>query len=382
MILFKNHFLIILALSLFVFNESLIIFSSQVKQYICDVMVINMILYFCLKDFSKIEKRFLVLAIVGVVSIYISNASIVILFCAGLYLFVDFAILSRIFISRVLVTILIWSVAFGIYYFLFINGHESINQQQSNYTERRGFVAQNIFSYEFYYLLYKKSYMIFTQLLIKNSILPFLFIIGLIAVWIKKKAFLLLAFLPILIHLVISSFKLYPYELRFILYLIPCLIIVISFGLEFLLSKFKFTVNPYFSLAIPLFYCLLFFRKSFPFKVDEVISSINYIQKEIKVDEKVFVYHSAIRTFQYYQDIGLVKKRYSITKGCCYFRFEKAKYIDELLTLKGKYWILFGHAHEGEIHYILDELENRQIQAINTFIDRGSCAFLFDFKAL
>jgi len=153
LILFKNHFLIILALSLFVFNESLIIFSSQVKQYICDVMVINMILYFCLKDFSKIEKRFLVLAIVGVVSIYISNASIVILFCAGLYLFVDFAILSRIFISRVLVTILIWSVAFGIYYFLFINGHESINQQQSNYTERRGFVAQNIFSYEFYYLL-------------------------------------------------------------------------------------------------------------------------------------------------------------------------------------------------------------------------------------
>ncbi len=50
---FKNDYTIIFALSLFVYNYNLIYYSSEVKQYICDVFVLTYIYYFTLKSYKK-----------------------------------------------------------------------------------------------------------------------------------------------------------------------------------------------------------------------------------------------------------------------------------------------------------------------------------------
>ena len=53
--IFSNHYTIIFALSLYVFNASMILYSSEVKPYICDVLMITSIYYFILRKYESVE---------------------------------------------------------------------------------------------------------------------------------------------------------------------------------------------------------------------------------------------------------------------------------------------------------------------------------------
>jgi hypothetical protein len=148
--LFKNKFSIILALSLFVFSATLLIYSNQIKQYICDVMVVNLIFYLCLKEFSRIEMKFIFLSIAGIVALFISNVSIFILFSAGLYLLIEYVLIEKKYFKPVFATSFLWIIGFSTYYFLFIHGHQSLKLEQEYFTKLNGFLPQNFLSAEFY----------------------------------------------------------------------------------------------------------------------------------------------------------------------------------------------------------------------------------------
>ncbi len=131
--------------------------------------------------------------------------------------------------------------------------------------------------------------------------------------------------------------------------------------MNFILGKIGYVINSNFSIIIPLLLGALFFKNGFPFKIEEVKSSINYVQNEIRSDEKIFIYYGANRITQYYQTIGLVKTNHEIKNGEHSYRNEKEKYLIELDSLKGKYWIIFGHVHDNEESYILKALKLRNV---------------------
>jgi hypothetical protein len=83
---FRNLYTTIFALSLFVFNPKLIYYSSEVKQYMCDVLVIGSMYYVTIKQYSKHNKRSVALATLGSISIFLSSIAPVVLLCTGAYL--------------------------------------------------------------------------------------------------------------------------------------------------------------------------------------------------------------------------------------------------------------------------------------------------------
>jgi hypothetical protein len=101
-ILFNNRLATILALSLFVFNITLIYYSNEVKQYICDVMVYSAVVYFVLKNYKNNQTKFYILGIAGTLAVFLSNVAPIILSVAGLYLLYEqFYIKKVIIISQV-----------------------------------------------------------------------------------------------------------------------------------------------------------------------------------------------------------------------------------------------------------------------------------------
>lgn len=85
----KNPYTIIFSLSLFVFNGTLIFYSSEAKQYMTDVFVLTTILYLTLKDYKKERSKYYWLGAVGTISLFLSNVACIVLFALGLYLLYD-----------------------------------------------------------------------------------------------------------------------------------------------------------------------------------------------------------------------------------------------------------------------------------------------------
>ncbi len=84
--LFKDTLAVILVVSLFSLNHSLIYYSSELKQYMTDVFFAVLLLYLVIKDHSSLRKKYLLLLTAGVLAIWFSNVAPIILFGSGIYL--------------------------------------------------------------------------------------------------------------------------------------------------------------------------------------------------------------------------------------------------------------------------------------------------------
>src|SRR5690606_19142162 len=77
----------IIVFTIFALNISLIYYSSEIKSYTVDVSMYVFILYLIFSQHSYVARhRIALLSIAGCIAILCSNASSVILLCAGLYL--------------------------------------------------------------------------------------------------------------------------------------------------------------------------------------------------------------------------------------------------------------------------------------------------------
>ena len=150
---FKNYYTIIFALSLFVFNYNLIYYSSEVKQYICDVLVLTSIYYFTLKSYKKEETKYYILGILGCVSIYLSNVTPIILFSCGIYLFYNSLINKKIYFKHMAIVSFVWGITFLSYYYYFIHGHPTSDYMVTYWSNQNAFMPHNLFSADFYLFL-------------------------------------------------------------------------------------------------------------------------------------------------------------------------------------------------------------------------------------
>jgi hypothetical protein len=105
------------------------------------------------------------------------------------------------------------------------------------------FVPKNPFTLNFLFFVYTKLRSTFGELLsfwyVGEFSLILLNLLGLWNLFFKTKVklgFLLL--LPVLIHLVLSYFKMYPFDSRLILYQVPFILVVCAFGFDFFLVKY------------------------------------------------------------------------------------------------------------------------------------------------
>jgi dolichyl-phosphate-mannose-protein mannosyltransferase len=360
LILTKDAKITLLTVSLFCLNTSLMYYSSEVKQYMSDIFVCLLLYYVLLKEYKNNSNRFILLALLGAISIFLSNVSAIVLFTIAVYLIIEQIKAKKINYLGLATPFITWAVAFSFYYLLFIHHHPSKDAMLAYWSNC--FMPLNIFGASFWDFCFYKTKMVFSTLLPFGDIwiIAFLFfIIGLYhLIKSKNRKILLLLLLPPMLQLVLSAFKIYPFDLRLILYQTGFYIIILSIGVMYIINliinKTKKQWLVWLPIIFPLIVCLNLF-KNYLSKTEEIKESIQFIESHIKPNEKVYVYYGAIRAFDYYLQTGKVTFKDRIIYGTGN-RGNSKKYVEEIKNNTGSCWILFSHIHEDESSYITNAL--------------------------
>lgn len=388
-ILIKNSLARIFSITLFVFNSNLIYYSSELKQYIIDVLIIVLIYYILLRSYKNQKNRYFLLAIIGVLAIGFSNVTPLILSTVGVYLIIEglrkmnfqLNILSPIFI--------LWLVAFASYYLQFIHEHPARDYMISWWSNKNAFLPLNFFSEEFVLFIAKKFTMTFRGLLAMGYATMFplaiLFTLGIIYIYRSNKYKLLILILfPIILHLGLSSLKMYPFFLRLLLYLIPLLILALGLGFEYIMLILKrnfqsINFNKYFLYLFPVFWTIIFLKiyyNGFPIKREEIKDSLVYLHDNSKIDDQLIIHNPASVAYDYYLKSGFIKHNLSTYVG--EHDLVVPKFASLITTNKGRVWVLFTHDFNYEIGQILNFLKSRNITPIESFNSYNSSLYLFE----
>lgn len=352
--------------ALFCLSPRLIYYASEVKQYSIDVMIILLLYYVFLKSYKTKKTKNLVLIIVGILSLFVSNIAVLTLFVLGCYAL----IFERKNIKNVILPGLFWVAAFVTYYVLFIYKHPSTDLM-TTYWEF-AFMPNNPFSSAFWSWGWQTFKTIFVYLLgfvtlYYIYIIMLVFYLFSIVVMLKKGAYKLcfLVVFPIVLHLILSALKLYPFAPRLVLYQVPLYLLTIGYGLNSVLDygKQKFNYNIVLvSTLFPIVISAGLLWRLLPLKREEIKPVYNYIANTIKPEDKIYVHSKNQDVFDFYNKIGYLNFKNEIVLGGSHRKNFKNNNI-ELDTLTGRVWFIFAHNYKfkndkiTEQEYILNYLK-------------------------
>lgn len=378
-LLFTNPYTIIFGLSIFVFNHDLLYFSSEVKQYMCDVLVLTSIYYILLKPYKNVKNKYYLLGAIGSLNVFLSNVTPIILFSAGTFLLYELLINKKINFLFIGGVILLWTITFLLYYYFFIEGHPAKDMMLNYWTNNNAFMPHNITNSDFYKFLVEKTNMVFRSHLNLGKFGVFfipVFLFGYIALFRRYKIdIILITLIPIVLHLLLSGFKLYPFDTRLILYICPLTIIIVSFGFDCLrgltFNYFKIKRATLLAPLISLLFLIMFFRNPFPMENQELKKGINYISNHLKKGDKIYVSSIGIPAMKYYNDTKFINFSAPIIFG-------SNNYIDDLKSLKGRNWLLFvGNNTSNEV--IIQKLNSLNYNKLQLFKSTGVGTLLYKF---
>ena len=395
----QNYYTIIFSLSLFVFNPTLIYYSVEVKQYSTDVLVLTCLYLFALKIDNNDKLTYYYLGIVGTVSIFISNVAPIILFSVCFYLIYSNYINKHHKYFHIAIISLVWVCSFILYYVIFIYNHFTQKALITEWGYYKAFMPINPLKIQFYQFIWDRSWMIFTSLFrfgrIGGISLIILFLIGIVSLVEKRKiAIIILTITPLILHLLLSALKLYPFDTRLILYICPCIIIICSFGFNYLVNVLfiilKIERLRILALCIPLLLFICFYYKTgFTIEKNEIKQSIIFIEQHMNKNDKVYVSDFASWPFRYYRDIGFVKmdadniiygnKIKYTWNGNRYVTADTIQLSNELSLLSGRVWFLFTDIADEDLRmqYVKNYFKLREKSIIQEYHTRGSDVYLY-----
>lgn len=372
--LFKSIKIALLSCALLSLNFTLINYSTEVKQYSTDVLVAISIVLSCLNFKENKHKLSILLhTSIGAIAIWFSNIAVIMLVTAAIYNVYYSLFNNNKKEFSIFIPISTWLTSFIIYYVLFIfnNPH---TDYMINYWDAH-FLPNNIFSKEFYLFLYHKIIMIFANLILNNN----LWVIALasyscgIFLLLKTKQINILYILsfPILVHLGLSFYHLYPFEGRFLLYQIPFIITIISYSIISISIYFKKShvskIIILISLLISTLWSFKLIENSIS-SVEEIKKSLTYVNTHISSTDNIYVYYSSVPAFKFYKNnYHNIKKENTIHFGS-FSRVNREKYISEITRIPNNAWLIFSHMHtegfpdkpaETEEEFIIENLTKK-----------------------
>lgn len=396
-LLFAHSYATVLSISLFVFNATLIYYSSELKQYMTDVLVLIAIYYFLLKAYKNEKTKYYVLAAMGALSIFLSNITPIVLLTAGLYLVYDHFKGKKKWISSLVPLFLVWGTTFTVYFFAFVHNHP-LRSRMMNFWSHGGFMPKHLFSAEFKQFFLEKLAMVIkmngstamlpvfhralNEIIVLDVILCILLVFGFVYL-IKKRRFdvLLLTAVPFIVHLLLSALKAYPFETRLVLYTIPLVIVVASFGFRFLVetafSFFKIERSSFLLFVTPVVLAFLFVNAQvFPIENMELKKSLKYLEENMFQDDKVFVSAATKPVFEYYLETSftdlnaenLILERKVIR--------DSIHFLNVLEPLAGRVWFVF----DSDFQYPVSYFESQNKKPLVLFKPHGSVLYLYDIR--
>jgi hypothetical protein len=285
----------------------------------------------------------------------------------------------------VLIVFATWLAFFSVYYYIFAYNHPAAEYMNDFWTGKRGFLPLH-FSTEaakfFYGHFISEIFGINTKTIhsaigVFNMLFAIFSLIGLIKLITNKQWLLLILIVsPVIIHVTLSAFKLYPFAPRLFLYIRPLFPLLLGYGILSLLKNVKLKYPFLFLALVPLVSLLM----DYPYKVSEIKDSIRYVERNIKSDDFVYIPFRS-RAFLYYYQTGKVRfdNNWKIEQG----EKDEGSNMIEYQDFTGKVWIIFsGYNFRWEDGYetnVINNLESIGCQRLDEFHTFGSSAYLYDF---
>jgi len=218
-------------------TESLIYYSSEVKQYSCDVLLTLILLWMAAVMMRDIKGHALtwvkagIYGLVGAMAIWFSHPAVFVVAGTGIYVMARMLICKDFSQMRcILLMGLFWLMSFTLCYLISL-GDLSRNDHLLRYWAGAFMPLVPLHSAD--WLWFGKTYLKF---FIHPMSLPFygfaafLCLVGFISLIREKCEDLLILMMPITLVLLASGFHLYPFRGRMILFVVPIGIILIAAG--------------------------------------------------------------------------------------------------------------------------------------------------------
>ena len=360
-LLAKTHIGIsgLFALLTFSVGWNLIYYSSELKQYSSDVMVALLLVYLatrCIRQ-DVSAKDFLLLGISGAIAIWISHPSAFVLAAIGSVIALE-KMTRKNYVPFVWISVIgiVWIGSFLVEYYVFLQPLAADEYLRSYWD--KAFMPLPPWSDLGWF---KKTF--YSMLLISLNthitavlIVPLLIFIGSLSLFVRNRNVALLVILPGLMVLIASALEKYPLKDRFMLFLIPFLLLIISESLR-LIYFFAAKWNRPLALILSSLPAILliwhpgttfdeFFRTT---RGSDVKPVIQYIAKNRIPNDIVYVFHASDSAFSYYApfyglDTGKVIVGFSTPRK----RLALEGFFDDVDRLKGnsRVWFIFSNIYD------------------------------------
>jgi Dolichyl-phosphate-mannose-protein mannosyltransferase len=391
----KQHFGMagLFAVLAFAISASSLYYSSNVKQYSSDVMIALLLVFlsgYCLGEEAR-AKDFLLLGITGVIAIWLSHPSVFVL--AGIVLAIAFKRLSQkdyIPVTWLLALGSVWCLAFGLDYIFSLRSLVTDPYLETYW--RQAFMPLPPWNNPRWFV---NAYTSLLSMSLDRTSLPYslswftLISIGGVSLFLRKRTFALLILLPFAMTLAASALQKYPFQQRFLLFLVPFVYLLVGEGLH---RIYLFAARWNRNLAL-VAYGTVFLVVFWPAVVglkrgifnpvqpwDNMRPVVEYIRENIRKGDAIFVSGGG-ETFAYYAgsyglDTGqvVVENSHRIVRYGIYVRDLKA------MTGQDRVWVVFAHFEEGRATARYTRYLDINGKITNTFQRGYSRAYLFNLN--
>jgi hypothetical protein len=383
-----NPIVTTISLAIFVFSYKLIYYSSELKQYSLELLIAIIFYYFILdeKITSFSGKKLLWLGVYGAVAVWFSFSIPFVMVTVGIWL--AFELVRQKKLNELLRYIpmgLMWFISFVVYYFTIIVHYKENQLLQIRYWtgENKWMPLQYSTSSDFlWYFDAMREYFIHVAGAWNVEALYIFFILFACVFYIMRKQYYYLVFFLIIpLALLLSGLKIIPFAGRVLLFTSAGSIILLVSGLYFLSDVRDRFKKPIFILLVVLVLFQPFMISAFQFvrpNVEEEIKpTLNYILKNARPDDVLYVSYFSTPTFKYYLKNFPDLNKYTIVYG----EDVPRRYLisdDDLHKIEDnkRVWIISVNDDNHKLAEIL------QVYGVETdrYDYRGGRVFLFDFK--
>jgi len=288
---------------------------------------------------------------------------------------------------KILLVSSIWMISFTASYFI-MSQNLARNGQLLDYWDGR-FMPFPPMSLSDVKWLPRHLLEIFQKMSISASLATLTFSVGAFVMFFKDRRGFLILISPLFVTLVASALHKYPFEGRLLLFMVPCLLLLIGYGLRHIYSKTKKTAR-----AIALLTTVLLLSQPLylagshlikPRLHEEIRPVINYIRQNETPGDIIYLYYASAHAFRYYSEYhGLNVESNDIVEGVI-SREDIDGYAKDMDKLRGnrRVWVLFSHVsskegidEKGFFLYHLDKIGAR----LDFFEERGASVYLYDLS--
>ena len=375
--LLKNKYYAGLATSLLVLSPCVIYYSSEIKPYIIELFFSCFLIYLALVK----NNRGVTLMLTGCIAIFMANASIFILFSIALLIIYEYFTKTNEANYITLICLVAWLISVGIFYVYFVHDNPTEASMDHWWQNHGGFLLSSFYPntkeiiYRILYIFSSSVGFIYQDYISYANPLTYgmlyfggLLLIGVASIIENRKIHLIFyLILPIIVHLILNVFELYPIEQRINLYQFPLLIILILIGqkqvVDWLSPNWNWVIQ---WLPILLLGCIAFFVKNeFPKSRDNTKEALDYLSHE-----KVKNPNSTIHLLSYESMTNF----YGIQPKYSQLIEQSKKYNMRTPTLavdntKGTHWFFIAHeAKEKQLEVLKSKFEIKEsIDELNLY---------------